>query len=205
MRWTTAGVYFSCGRASRVRRRGRSTASRHRARGEPIPATDQSRLLAAFRDDAQAYCDFIDGWHDKGVREPFTNLLRLLSNLAKSGVAIPFDMAEKDVEYIERIDQARWRTIATEINEVTGLACAALVSEHADDEEAQVRASMLWDDLADIYRDLRHGLDLYTLGGSEHLAQAAWQWRFGYESHWGAHLFRALTTVHEIRFRRFME
>lgn len=114
-------------------------------------------------------------------------------------------MAEKDVEIVERIDHTKWREIAAEIDAVTADACAALVNEYADDEDAQVRASMLWDDLADIYRDLRHGLDLYALGDSENVAEAVWQWRFGYENHWGTHLFRALMTVHEIRYRLLME
>ena len=178
---------------------------RYAARGEPIAATEHSLLVRAFRDDAQAYCDFVDRWRTGGAPQPFTTLLQLLSNLAKSGVALPFDMAERDVEDIERIDHARWQVIAAGINEVTGAACATLTNECTNDEEAQLRASMLWDDLADIYRDLRHGLDLYALGDPEHVAEAIWQWRFSYENHWGAHLFRALMTVHEIRYRLFLE
>jgi len=37
---TAAAVYFNCGRASRVRRRGRSTALRYSAEATPMPASD---------------------------------------------------------------------------------------------------------------------------------------------------------------------
>src|SRR4051794_25973219 len=36
LEWTAAAVYFSCGRASRVRRRGRSTALRYPFLGGPM-------------------------------------------------------------------------------------------------------------------------------------------------------------------------
>jgi hypothetical protein len=162
-------------------------------------------LIEVFRNDAQAYCDFIDAWRSKEVQEPFATLLRTLSSLAKSGVALPPCAAESCIEVGERINHAKWQVIAAEINKVTSAACAALSNEHADDNEAVARAAMLWDDLADIYRDLRHGLDVHALGDPGHIAEAVWQWRWGYENHWGEHLFRALMTVHEIRFRLFME
>lgn len=59
---------------------------------------------------------------------------------------------------------------------------------------------MLWDDLTDLYVDLRRGLSLYERGGRDDVSEAVWWWRFGYEHHWGSHLFRALATVHEIRY-----
>lgn len=170
-----------------------------------MTTNEHHQLLDDFRNDAQAYCDFIDAWRAGNVRKPYIELLQLLSNLAKSGAAIPFDIAEEDVNHVERIDTAQWWIIASEISKLTCVACSALGTEHANNEEDQVRASMLWDDLADVYRDLRRGLDLFNLGGSDAVADATWQWRFGYENHWGTHLFRAMTTVHEIRYRLFME
>lgn len=167
-----------------------------------MSTNEHNQLLDDFRNDAQAYCDFIDAWRAGNVSKPYVELLQLLSNLAKSGVSIPFDMPEKDVDQVERI---QWEIIWAEIHEVTSAASSALMREHADNENAKTRAFMLWDDLADIYRDLRHGLDLFNLGGTDAVAEATWEWRFGYENHWGAHLFRALTTVHEIRYRLFME
>jgi len=45
------------------------------------------------------------------------------------------------------------------------------------------------DDLADIWRDLRGGLELYQKGN---YAAAAWEWRESFNIHWGRHASRAL-------------
>ncbi len=157
--------------------------------------------VTTFRDDAAAYCAFVDALRAGRVVEPYTNLLRLLSAIAKSASLLPFDMPEKDRDDAERIDHEQWNRIASEIAAAIGPACDALIAVNAGDEDLVGRAPSLWDDLAELYRDLRHGLDLHARGGRDDVAEAIWQWRFGYESHWGAHLFLALKTVHEIRYR----
>ena len=67
-------------------------------------------------------------------------------------------------------------------------------------EYPAARANCLWDDLAGIYYDLKYGLALWRLGTPDGQAEAAWQWRWNFESHWGNHLFRAMSTVHELRY-----
>lgn len=114
-------------------------------------------------------------------------------------------MADAKVEDIERLDHAAWQVLSVEISQAISGAYPGLMNEHADDLEEQTRALMLWDDLTDIYLDLRHGLDLYAVGDPDHIAEAFWQWRSGYENHWGRHLFRALMTVHEIRYRLYLD
>lgn len=51
----------------------------------------------------------------------------------------------------------------------------------------------LGDDLADIWRDLKCGLRHWN--GGDH-GEAAWQWRFQYNSHWGTHAVDALRQLH---------
>lgn len=166
--------------------------------------SDSASAVDSFRNDAAAYCDFIDALRTGTVAEPYPQLLQLLSNLAKSGVALPFDMAKGKVEN-KGMDHSQWQQVSSEIAAAIAPAIAALLTEHDDDQESLVRAYMLDDDLSDIYRDIRQGLNLYAVDDPEHRAEAVWQWRFGYENHWGAHLFRALTTVHEVRYRLYMK
>jgi hypothetical protein len=47
----------------------------------------------------------------------------------------------------------------------------------------------LADDLADIWRDVKSGLQLYDSGSPE---SAAWHWSFHYSYHWGHHATGAL-------------
>jgi hypothetical protein len=51
----------------------------------------------------------------------------------------------------------------------------------------------LADDLADIYSDLKIGLALDAAGAND---DAIWQWRFGFENHWGRHAAHALYALH---------
>ena len=51
----------------------------------------------------------------------------------------------------------------------------------------------LADDVADIYRDLSAGLSLVDVG---HLADAQWELRFSFVTHWGRHASGAVRTHH---------
>lgn len=51
----------------------------------------------------------------------------------------------------------------------------------------------LADDLADIWRDLKPGLQLFEAG---HHSAAAWHWRFLFKIHWGHHAIGALYALH---------
>ena len=53
----------------------------------------------------------------------------------------------------------------------------------------------LADDIADIYRDLRKGLELKETYPSQPDA-AIWEWRFGFYFHWGKHAMDALLAMH---------
>ncbi|MBX7221231.1 MAG: DUF5063 domain-containing protein [Blastocatellia bacterium] len=61
------------------------------------------------------------------------------------------------------------------------------------DPDQYLVCNSLADDLADIYRDLKNGLALFQEG---HLSEAAWEWRFSFEIHWGAHLMSAQRAIH---------
>jgi len=51
----------------------------------------------------------------------------------------------------------------------------------------------LSDDLADIYFELRAGLDLYE---NKQPQEALWTWKFGLEIHWGEHATSAIRVLH---------
>jgi hypothetical protein len=61
-------------------------------------------------------------------------------------------------------------------------------------QEEEPVTNSLADDLADIYRDLKAGLSLFE---ANHPIDAAWAWRFGFQTHWGQHLVGAQRAIHE--------
>jgi hypothetical protein len=54
----------------------------------------------------------------------------------------------------------------------------------------------LADDLADIYRDLQDGFAALRNGAT---ANALWQWKFGFETHWGKHAVEAMYALYNVR------
>ncbi|WP_409291239.1 DUF5063 domain-containing protein [Peribacillus sp. SCS-37] len=58
--------------------------------------------------------------------------------------------------------------------------------------EEPVGAS-LSDDILDIYKDVKKGILLYEK--NEHL-EANWEWKFGFEIHWGSHAVDAIRALH---------
>jgi hypothetical protein len=67
------------------------------------------------------------------------------------------------------------------------------VFDPVDVQNHEVVWSSLADDLADIWRDLREGLSLLEQG---HVAEAVWEWRNGFDTHWGHHLLSAQRAIH---------
>ena len=59
-------------------------------------------------------------------------------------------------------------------------------------EEMPVAGS-LSDDFVDIHADLSRGLRVYDQGN---VMAAAWEWRFGFDTHWGHHAVDALRALH---------
>lgn len=76
---------------------------------------------------------------------------------------------------------------------------ARLVEWGSFDHDQENRRWMLCSDLAEIYVDLQKGLAWWRYDAAMSRSMAVWEWRFGYRSHWGAHCFQALWSVHEMR------
>ena len=153
-----------------------------------------------FAQDARSYCAFIDGLVTARPADCYTRLLRILSSLAASGNSLPHANPEPKVGRDLRLTHEEWSELARKIGEAIAPEVSQLVDRHSNDESELARVTMLWDDLADLYRDLKEGLDLFALGTPDARSAAIANWQFGYEAHWGRHLMRALMTVYEVRF-----
>jgi hypothetical protein len=153
-----------------------------------------------FAQDAQSFCAFVDSLVTGKPADCYSRLLRILSSLAASGNDLPRATPEPEFARDLRLTHEQWSRLATAIGDALAPEASVLVKRYSDDEKELTRAFMLWDDLTDIYRDLKDGLNLFAVATSDARSAAIGNWRFGYEYHWGDHLMRALVTVHEIRF-----
>ena len=65
-------------------------------------------------------------------------------------------------------------------------------------------ACTLSDDLADVWRDLKNGLNLYRSDDPDRMQSAAWSWRFHFKSHWSCHAVDALRAINTLIEKRFL-
>jgi len=135
----------------------------------------------------------------------YTQLLHVLSRLAASANSLPRATPEPGFAEDLRMTEEQFSRLCGAIGRALAPEANHLIERRSDDKSEVARAAMLWDDLADIYRDLKEGLDLFAIATSDAQSAAIGNWRFGYECHWGRHLMRALVTVHEICFDLHVE
>jgi hypothetical protein len=169
---------------------------------------DNMHALSAFAAVAGEFCEFIGGIRDNRPERMYQTLETLLARLHLAILPVQIETPEKEhPEYKKlRIGTAEDTSLGKALAVTFGKECGALREWHgsfADDESRcdAERAGGLPDDLASIYADVRYGLALWTLGTPDAQVEAAWEWRWGYEHHWGDHLFRAITTIHEARYQ----
>ncbi len=162
-------------------------------------AAAMSQKIIAFREDAVAYCEFIDSLKNGKPEHFYERLITCLSRLAKSADELPTEYYSRDVENDgHEMTCEEWDEIAHLISDVVNPEIYRLAEANKDDSETISRVCMFWDYLADIYRDLRNGIRLYNLG-EDGIKAAIWQWKEDYNIHWGLHLFDALHTAHRIK------
>ena len=171
--------------------------------------------LTNFAAAAESYIAFIDSFADARPDKLYTALESHLADLHAAILPVFFDTNDPEQPKLEAIGMSheQWKTIASLLKDFTSNESEQLYKWHEEcwktanpnDNYCAIRASMLWDDLADIYHDLHPGLTLWKLDTPESKIEASWRWRFNFDSHWGNHLFRASTTVHEIRYHLYRD
>tara|TARA_R110002072_G_scaffold42064_6_gene117664 strand:- start:10877 stop:11407 length:531 start_codon:yes stop_codon:yes gene_type:complete len=167
--------------------------------------------IKTFAQAAEAFCAFIDSFADARPRDLYRQLESHLAQLHATIVPLitstemycPAFSAHASITPEQRkITRSFISTIVlSESNELHDWHLE--ISGHPEniDNHSAIRASMLWDDLADIYADLSLGLIQHRATSESANVHAAWEWKSSYESHWGYHLFRASSSIHELRYQ----
>lgn len=135
------------------------------------------------------------GWCKSPENDPVANArtaTRLLSDLYRGALelTLPED-ADLDLEGV-RPDHSEWSSIKDGLTQVP-FSIYWKHLEPLDLESKEAGFADLTDDLADIYVDLADGLSLYLEG---HVLEAEWEWRNGFQIHWGEHAVDALNALH---------
>lgn len=155
---------------------------------------------------AQKYCDIVDSSANFEKTELLAQIYQALPLLIDAAIRLPCaDSSEDDGENKldlgspaaspARMSDSAWSRLYQSLKEKLGDADLYwTVFDSVKDNQA-INGSLA-DDIADIYRDLKSGLALKEKISSQN---AIWEWRVGFDSHWGDHAMSALKTIHDIR------
>jgi Domain of unknown function (DUF5063) len=168
-------------------------------------STNNAEVATRFASVAQEFCRVIDSAPNLDRIELLVQVYRILPPLIGEATRLPeIELSEDESEEEERkksharkrlrLSDAQWGQLYASLK--VKLGDLNLYWEVWDPtKETEAIYGSLADDFADIYRDLKEGLNLSE--GQQALPEDnIWHWRFGYYSHWGKHAIDALRTIH---------
>jgi hypothetical protein len=150
--------------------------------------------VATFHSAAERYVAMVEAAEGRSAEQLLADLVRVLPVLYEAALRLP----SPDVESAELPEAAltheQWKEVVDRLRVVLGDADRYWTIVPFGEDGREVLAGSLADDLADIYRDVKEGLDLAAAGESEN--EVVWEWRFGFWTHWGRHAVEALRVIH---------
>jgi hypothetical protein len=172
-------------------------------------ADNYAEVAGRFGAVSKNYCDIVDSSSSFEKSELLNRIYEVLPALIDAAIHLPdagtlLDVAE-DQENKHSVDAHR--TLSSDpdvkhnryrsLKEKLGDTDTYRMVFNAAGDDAAIHGSLA-DDITDIYLDLKDGLVLMEKNTSAP-QDALWEWRFGFDSHWGHHAMNALKTIHDIR------
>lgn len=160
----------------------------YRAKTEPGARAHGTVSLPVIRfaESAREFVRLVNNAARLSTRDLVSSMTAALADLYANGLLLPEVDAPESPEEPEVQQPSDW----------PGFGERDMYLEVFDPyvEDAPVRGS-LSDDVLDIYRDVRAGLDLLDDG---HVDGAVWHWRFTLRIHWGAHAVDAMRALQRL-------
>ncbi len=143
--------------------------------------------VARFAVTAEHYCAWAEH-APKSADGEVESAIRLLLDLMKRVIELP--ASDPDDEDLVRPTHEQWSVVFRRFATLPFQYYAT--NDPLDIEVESAGVGDLHDDLADVWRDVRTGLDAYKAGRVD---SASWQWSFSFRSHWGEHAAEALRVL----------
>ncbi len=148
--------------------------------------------IQAFAAAAADFCEWCESapTDDAGAEAAVATLYISRLYLLATQLSFPEDF--DDAIDAEPSDDATWKAVFQRCAALPFSHYNVIFDPHVLPSEESVIAD-LGDDIADIHRDLVGGVKLFHAGNT---AEAQWDWRMGFEIHWGRHAVSALRALH---------
>jgi hypothetical protein len=159
----------------------------------------------AFKEAATRYCSLLEQ-RPQDPDQWVGDVLGALASLYACGCALPdFDLPEHAPD-VEDISAENVQRVASLVNEVLGWQTgywSYFDPSEPPNSEQEPCFGCLWDDLADIYRDVKPGVLAWESGLDAYLPSIVFDWKHPlFSSHWGLHAVSAMRALHPIAYLR---
>ena len=156
----------------------------------------EEATVRKFMDVARSYCSAIDSHAESQLRAFLEQLELLLPQLVAGVLSLPdvqrFGPAPPEFDH-----RKTWKPVCDCLAEYLGEQRRYwTVFDPTKPTKDDPVVGDLADDLADVYCDLRRGLDAWEAADAASRLEIIWTWRFDYESHWGQHAVDALRAIY---------
>jgi Domain of unknown function (DUF5063) len=164
-----------------------------------------AQIADRFSATANQFCSVVDSASGLDRTELLSKLYRILPALIGEAIGLP-DVSRDDDDELEGkskrgsflingLSEQEWGKLYNFLKEKLGdWDLYHQVFDPTEDSEAIF--GTLADDIADIYRDLKHGLVFRETHQSLPDEDAIWTWHLLFYSHWGDHAMHALLAIH---------
>jgi hypothetical protein len=157
----------------------------------------QTPTFAAYYQAAVDFCAFIE---QKESCMPVDFLLATrpyLVRLYDTASALPWVELQSNKDYEEKLTVDTFHAALSSIAERLGEARYYWhVFDPLDDLDITPVCGDLFDDLGDIYKDIKYALMIFHLGQEECQQNALWQFKCDFNTHWDQHCVNALSAIH---------
>jgi hypothetical protein len=163
------------------------------------------REMGELRAAASDYCELFETAKTLGSERFLRRLARILPRLQAAAVQLNYQdsdeeewpdlrLSPEDLQVVawpvrEVLDQVDWSRIEGDLHE-------SVVGGRFRRRTHWPIGLFLYDDLTDVYLDLKPGLRRIQVGGAQAEREAAWEWRLNFWGHWGYHNAEARRVIH---------
>lgn len=173
--------------------RSRKTIVRSRTVSRPSLSPRSRKSIHAFAKLAREFCLHIERRGRMGSRRFLMHCAQLLPKIYGAALQLPLPETHL-LDSEDRTTLVQWQTLRGSIrSKVDRFDLYTEVFDPYNRSDQSAVVASLSDDLADIYRELAAGLQCYKMRRSR---EAAWEWRFGFDHHWGWHATGAIKALY---------
>ena len=162
---------------------------------------DKILATKAFQDfvtAARHFCLLIEIKQSDNLKEFLQTIKRYLSALYVLGLDLPDISLSSDLDLSVDLSDTERKSIRQFISDRVPFSYYWIVLNPVEVEnDADVGAGDLLDDLEEMYRDIKCGLIMLDKEDFSAKENGVWKLKFDYDSHWSTHCIEALQVIHD--------